>query len=115
MSSYRAGAPTLNRIRAMHESARWALKGAPHQDAADPDHRVIPPGSQGVDGPIAVYDFADAPSVCYTECYGGGRVVEARDEVADLVMVIGMIRASALSPGDSAELMRKIRSEIRDR
>ncbi len=69
----------------------------------------------GVDGPIAVYDFADAPSVCYTECYGGGRVVEARDEVADLVMIISMIRASALSPGDSIELMRKIRSEIRDR
>jgi transcriptional regulator with XRE-family HTH domain len=69
----------------------------------------------GGDGPIAIYDFADAPSVCYTECYGGGRVIEARDEVADLVMVISMIRASALSPGDSADLMRKIRSEIRDR
>ena len=69
----------------------------------------------GGDGPIAVYDFADAPSVCYTECYGGGRVVEARDEVADLVTVVSMIRASALSPGDSAELMRQIRSEIGDR
>jgi hypothetical protein len=69
----------------------------------------------GGDGPIAIYDFADAPSVCYTECYGGGRVVEARDEVADLVMVISIIRASALSPGDSIELMRMIRSEIRDR
>jgi transcriptional regulator with XRE-family HTH domain len=69
----------------------------------------------GVDGPIAVYDFADAPSVCYTECYGGGRIVEARDEVADLVMVLGMIRASALSPRDSVDLVRKIRSELRDR
>lgn len=69
----------------------------------------------GVDGPIAVYDFADAPSVCYTECYGGGRVIEARDGVADLVTVVSMIRASALPPGDSIELTRKIRSEIRDR
>lgn len=69
----------------------------------------------GVDGPIAVYDFADAPSVCYTECYGGGRVIEARDDVADLVTVVSMIRASALPPGDSIELTRKIRSEIRDR
>jgi transcriptional regulator with XRE-family HTH domain len=69
----------------------------------------------GVEGPIAIYDFAVAPTVCYTECYGGGRVVEARDEVADLVTVVNMIRASALSPGDSIELTRKIRSEIRDR
>jgi transcriptional regulator with XRE-family HTH domain len=69
----------------------------------------------GLEGPIAVYDFADAPSVCYTECYGGGRIVEARDEVSDLVMVISMIRASALSPADSTELMRKMRSEIGDR
>ncbi len=69
----------------------------------------------GVEGPISIYDFAAAPSVCYTECYGGGRVVEAPDEVADLVMVVSMLRASAISPGDSAALMRKIRSEIRDR
>jgi transcriptional regulator with XRE-family HTH domain len=69
----------------------------------------------GVEGPIAVYDFAEAPSMCYTECYGGGRVVEARDEVADLVTVLGMIRASALSPADSVEFIRKLRSEIRDR
>jgi hypothetical protein len=68
----------------------------------------------GGDGAIAIYDFADSPSVCYTECYGGGRVVEARDEVADLVMVLSMIRASALSPADSVALMRKIRSEIGD-
>jgi transcriptional regulator with XRE-family HTH domain len=68
----------------------------------------------GVEGPIAVYDFADSHSVCYTECYGGGRVVEARDEVADLVMVLSVIRASALSPADSLALMSKIRSEISD-
>jgi Domain of unknown function (DUF5753) len=69
----------------------------------------------GGDGAIAIYDFADSLSVCYTECYGGGRVVEARDEVADLVTVLSMIRASALSPADSIALMRKIRSEVSDR
>ena len=68
----------------------------------------------GADGPISVYDFAAAPSVCYTECYGSGRIVEGREEVADLMTVINLIRASALSARDSRELIRRIRSEIYD-
>lgn len=68
----------------------------------------------GADGPISVYDFADSPSVCYTECYSGGRIVEGREEVADLMTVINLIRASALSARDSRELIRRIRSEIDD-
>ena len=52
----------------------------------------------GTDGPILVYDFAAAPSVAYTECKGGGRVVESADEVGDLMMIINMIRAAALAP-----------------
>ena len=36
----------------------------------------------GVEGPVTVYEFGDAPSVAYTECYGGGRIVEQREEVA---------------------------------
>lgn len=32
----------------------------------------------GTDGPISVYEFAEAPAVCYTECCSGGRIVEAR-------------------------------------
>lgn len=66
----------------------------------------------GADGPIAVYEFAESPSVCYTECYSGGRIVEGRAEVADLMTVISLIRASALSARGSQELMRRIRSEI---
>jgi hypothetical protein len=31
----------------------------------------------GTDGPVSVYEFADVPTVCYTECYAGGRIVEA--------------------------------------
>jgi Domain of unknown function (DUF5753) len=68
----------------------------------------------GADGPITVYEFAAAPSVCYTKCYSGGRIVEGREEVADLMTVISLIRASALSARDSRELMRRIKSEIGD-
>jgi transcriptional regulator with XRE-family HTH domain len=65
----------------------------------------------GVEGPVTVYEFADAPSVAYTECYGGGRIVEDRQEVGDLVTVVGLIRSSALSPADSLELIREVRRD----
>lgn len=68
----------------------------------------------GADGPISVFDFASSPSVCYTECYSGGRIVEGREEVADLMTVINLIRASALSARGSRELIRQISSEIDD-
>lgn len=68
----------------------------------------------GGDGAIAVFEFAGAATVAYTECYGGGRIVEAHDEVADLITVVSMLRASALSREASRDLMRKIRGEIRE-
>jgi hypothetical protein len=68
----------------------------------------------GTDGPILIYDFHRAPSVAYTECKGGGRIVESPDEVADLMIVLNMVRAAALPPRESASLILKIRSEIAD-
>jgi len=68
----------------------------------------------GTDGPILVYDFDGEPSVAYTECNGGGRIVESADEVGDLAMILNMIRAAALPPRESISLIRKIRSEIAD-
>lgn len=66
----------------------------------------------GADGPISVYEFAESPSVCYAECYGGGRIVQEREEVAELMTVINLIRASALSARDSRDLIRRLRSEL---
>lgn len=68
----------------------------------------------GADGPVTVYESVNAPTVCYTECYRGGRLVEDPGEVADMVMTLNMLRASALSPRDSLEMMRRIRKEIHD-
>ena len=68
----------------------------------------------GTDGPISIYEFTMAPTVCYTECYSGGRIVEAHGEVADLMTVMSLIRASALPPRESRELIRQIRSQIDD-
>jgi len=66
----------------------------------------------GTDGPITVYEFAEVPTVAYTECYAGGRIVEDRAEVASLITVVNLIRASALSQRETLDLIRKIRSEL---
>jgi Domain of unknown function (DUF5753) len=63
----------------------------------------------GADGPLTVYEFPDAPTACYTECYRGGRLVEENSEVAGMITTVSMIRAAALSPRASLELMRRIR------
>lgn len=69
----------------------------------------------GTNGPIMVFEFDDAPTVCYTECHGGGRIVDVHNEVADIMTTVNMIRASALSPGESVRLLHEIRGEIHDR
>jgi transcriptional regulator with XRE-family HTH domain len=68
----------------------------------------------GADGAITIYEFTEAPAVCYTECYSGGRIVEGRDEVAELTTVMSLIRASALPPHESLVLIRRIRSEFNE-
>ncbi len=76
--------------------------------------RPLTADNPGTDGPVSVYEFASAPTVAYTECYAGGRIVEAPAEVVELVTVISKLRASALPPRESRELIRQIRSEIDD-
>ena len=68
----------------------------------------------GVEGPITIYDRPSAPAVGYTEFHRGGRIVEDDDEIADLLMVMGMLRAAALPPRDSLALMKEIRRELDD-
>ncbi|HEX6522051.1 MAG TPA: Scr1 family TA system antitoxin-like transcriptional regulator [Streptosporangiaceae bacterium] len=67
----------------------------------------------GVEGPITVYDLNENRSVGYAECYDGGRMIEADDEVADLLTTVNLLRASSLPVRESAALMREIRSEMR--
>ncbi len=59
----------------------------------------------GTDGPILVYDFDGASSVAYTECNGGGRIVESADEVGDLMT--GSSRAPLAASGTMARLPKK--------
>jgi hypothetical protein len=66
----------------------------------------------GAEGLLYVYERLGQPTVVYTECFGGGRIIEAPQEVSDLATVMGMLRAAALSPWDSVALMRAIRREL---
>ncbi len=68
----------------------------------------------GTDGPISVFDSADAASVGYTECNGGGMIVESPGQVAELMTTVNLIRAVALPPRESMNLLVQIRSEIGD-
>jgi transcriptional regulator with XRE-family HTH domain len=66
----------------------------------------------GSDGLFHLYERPGQPVVAYTECIGGGRLIEDQEEVSDLTTVMGMLRAAALPPRDSLALMRAIRRDL---
>jgi transcriptional regulator with XRE-family HTH domain len=66
----------------------------------------------GTDGPILIFDYVNDPSSGYTECKGGGMIVEQPEQVTGLVTSMNLIRAAALSPRESGKYIVKIRDEI---
>jgi transcriptional regulator with XRE-family HTH domain len=70
------------------------------------------PDYAGTDGLLHLYERPGVPMVAYTECVGGGRLIQDQQEVSDLATVIGALKASALSPRDSVQLMRTIRRDF---
>jgi transcriptional regulator with XRE-family HTH domain len=111
----------------MHEGVLRHVVGSPEimraqldrlieaADSPDIIIQVLPYSASdhpGTDGPILVFDFPSAPSSGYTECNGGGMIVEQPDQVAELVTSMSLIRAAALSPRESRNCIGKIRDEI---
>jgi transcriptional regulator with XRE-family HTH domain len=77
--------------------------------------QVLPFSAQqpaGTYGHLYLYERAGQPPVAYTECFGGGRMIQDPTEVSDLTTVMGMLRAAALSLWDSVGLMRTIRRDL---
>jgi transcriptional regulator with XRE-family HTH domain len=84
-------------------------------DSADVIIQVLPYAASdhpGTDGPVLVYDFTGAPSSGYTECNGGGMIVEQPDQVSGLATTMSLIRAVALSPRESRNYIVEIRDGI---
>lgn len=76
--------------------------------------QVLPFSAQanaGVAGLLYLYERTGQPAVAYCDTFGGARVINDATEVSDLTIVMGMLRASALSPWDSAALLRQIRRD----
>jgi len=111
----------------MHEGVLRHLVGSPEimraqlgrlidaADSADIILQVLPYSASehpGTDGPILIFDFASDPSSAYTECKGGGMIVEQPEQVSRLVTSMSLIRAAALSPVESRNYIAKIRDEI---
>lgn len=63
----------------------------------------------GADGPAALFEFSDGPSVAYLEGWEAGRVVEDPKEVAAIGTALSMIKSCALSPTDTRQLLGEIR------
>ena len=77
--------------------------------------QVLPFSAQqpaGTYGHLYLYERVGQPPVAYTECFGGGRMIQDPQEVSDLATVMGMLRAAALSPWDAVGLMRTIRRDL---
>jgi hypothetical protein len=70
------------------------------------------PDCPGIDGPVTVFDFDGQGSAGYAEGYEAGRIIEAPQEVAKIVTIFDHLRASALSPRDSASWIAAVRSEL---
>jgi len=84
-------------------------------EAPGPVIQVLPYSAHdhaGVEGLLYFYERTGQPAVAYSECFGGARLIRDPAEVSDLITVMGMLRAAALSPRDSVALMRQIRRDL---
>jgi transcriptional regulator with XRE-family HTH domain len=66
----------------------------------------------GTEGLLYLYECTGRPVTAYSECFGGSRIINDATEISDLATVMGMLRAAALSPRDSAALLRQIRRDL---
>lgn len=63
----------------------------------------------GTEGPLRIMEFTDKPPLWYTEGWYSGRITDDKEEVAEAMTNFNLIRASALSPDESAELIVSVR------
>ena len=69
------------------------------------------PDCPGSEGPVTIFDFADASSVGYAEGYQAGRIIEASADMARLVMMFDHLRAGALPPAESVRFIDRLQQE----
>jgi len=65
----------------------------------------------GGDGPLEVIEYADKPSIWFTEGPRAGRLSDDKREVMRSMQTLNQIRIVALPPVDSIELIQQVRRE----
>jgi uncharacterized protein DUF5753 len=63
---------------------------------------------EGVNGPLVIADFADAPSIVFLETALSGLVVEHPEDVATVTLRYETLRAEALPRAGSLEMLKDV-------
>lgn len=92
----------LNRLLDSHRPPQVTIQVLPFSAGAH----------AGSDGSFNLLSFAESGDVAYFEGYGSGNVIMPMEEVDRFALRYDLLRAAALSPGDSAELIAKIMEEL---
>ena len=84
-----------------------------HADAPNIFVQIMPFSAvrhPGLEGPLRIMEFFDKPAQWYTESWSSGKMTDGKDEVSAAMAKFDLIRASALSPEQSVELIASTRS-----
>jgi transcriptional regulator with XRE-family HTH domain len=65
----------------------------------------------GLEGPLGIIEFIDKTPVWYSDGWAAGKLSDDRGEVADYAQYFDIIRAEALSPAKSLDLINQIGRE----
>lgn len=63
----------------------------------------------GNEGSLRIIEFLESPAVWYTEQWSTGKMTEEREEVTAAMTYFDLIRASAMSPGESMRFIASVR------
>jgi transcriptional regulator with XRE-family HTH domain len=84
-----------------------------HADAPNTVVQIMPFSAvrhPGLEGPLRIMEFSDKPAQWYTESWSSGKMTDAKDEVSAALTYFDLIRASAISPEQSTELIANTRN-----
>jgi hypothetical protein len=59
----------------------------------------------GLEGPLRIIEFPDKCPAVYNEAWSAGKMTEDKDEVSAAMACFDLIRASAMSPAESAKFI----------
>jgi transcriptional regulator with XRE-family HTH domain len=65
----------------------------------------------GNEGSLRLISFSDSPTICYNETWNTGRMTEDPSEVSAAMTYFDLIRASAMSPGQSMRFIETVRAK----